>query len=151
MANATGAEDQYELKRFVEAQEEVYARALAEIKRGRKQSHWMWFIFPQIEGLGSSATARFYSIKSRQEAKAYLDHPVLGQRLIECSEVLLRLKGKSASEIFGYPDDMKLRSSMTLFATVSPADSVCHRVVDQYFGGNMDQKTLDILKEQSAS
>src|SRR5882724_8289609 len=86
---------------------------------GQKESHWMWFIFPQIDGLGSSSTARFYAIKSSQEAKAYLKHPVLGRRLIECSEALLQLKGKSASEIFGFPDELKLRSSMTLFATVS--------------------------------
>ena len=106
---------------------------------------------PADRGPGSSSTARFYSIKSREEAKAYLEHPVLGKRLIECTETLLRLKGKSASEVFGFPDDLKLGSSMTLFATVSEPDSVFHRVLDQYFGGRMDQKTLELLKSQQNS
>ena len=145
MATAKQPQDPFDLNRFVQAQEDVYPRALSEIKRGRKTSHWMWFIFPQIDGLGYSSTARFYAIKSREEARAFLQHPVLGQRLTECSEPLLQLKGLSASEIFGYPDDMKLRSSLTLFATVSEPGSVFHRVLDQYFGGEMDEKTLQIL------
>ena len=113
-------EDPFDLSRFVKAQDGVYERALKEIKRGEKQSHWMWFIFPQIDGLGSSSTARFYSVKSGPEAKAYLDHPLLGPRIIECSQVLLRIQGRSASDIFGYPDDLKLRSSMTLEYAPAP-------------------------------
>src|SRR5690348_3268527 len=118
MANVAGADDRFDLDRFVRAQEEVYCRALSEITLGRKRSHWMWFIFPQIDGLGCSSTAKFYAIKSKDEAKAYLNHPRLGKRLNECAEALLKIKGKSATEIFGYPDDLKLRSSMTLFASV---------------------------------
>ncbi len=137
--------DPFNLNRFVEAQSGIYARALAEIKRGCKQSHWMWFVFPQIEGLGHSSTARFYAIKNREEAVAYLKHPVLGQRLAECSGVLLNLKEMSASEIFGYPDDLKLRSSMTLFASISEANSPFSNVLDRYFGGIPDQRTLDLL------
>ncbi len=142
------SQDPFGLERFVEAQAEVYDRALAEIQRGDKRSHWMWFIFPQIEGLGHSSTARFYSIKSADEAKAYLNHPVLGPRLLECSEVLLRLQGLSASDIFGFPDDLKLRSSMTLFASVSEADSVFARVLQQYYQGQPDEKTLELLKHR---
>ena len=143
--------DPFELIRFVEAQDGVYERALAELKQGLKESHWMWFIFPQIEGLGSSSMARFYSIKSVNEAKAYLEHPWLGQRLIECSNALLQHSGKSASDIFGFPDDLKLRSSMTLFASISESEpeSVFSRVLEQYFAGQLDQQTLDTLKRQS--
>ncbi len=109
----------------------------------------MWFIFPQIEGLGYSSTARFYAIKSKDEAKAYLDHPMLGKRLLECSEALLNIKGKSASDIFGYPDDLKLRSSMTLFASVSEPHSVFSQVLQQYFEGQPDQRTLDLLQRSA--
>jgi uncharacterized protein (DUF1810 family) len=150
MANATGADDRFGLSRFVQAQEEVYPRALAEMKLGRKRSHWMWFIFPQIDGLGYSSTAKFYAIKSKDEAKAYLNHPLLGKRLMECAEALLKIEGKSAAEIFGDPDDLKLRSSLTLFASVSPADSVYSRVLDQYFGGEPDQRTLQLLQQQAS-
>jgi len=143
--------DHYNLNRFVEAQDEVYDQALAELRRGRKESHWMWFIFPQIDGLGRSSTARLYAIKSIDEARAYLDHPVLGQRLIECSNVLLGLKGKSASDVFGFPDDLKLRSSMTLFATVKGSDAVFSRVLAQYFEGQLDQQTLDLLNRRPSS
>ena len=138
--------DPFNLKRFVEAQDGVYEQALAELKQGRKESHWMWFIFPQIEGLGRSSTARFYAIKSANEAEAYLEHPLLGQRLIECSNVLLRHKGKSASDIFGFPDDLKLKSCMTLFASISESDSAFSRVLGQYFAGQVDQHTLARLK-----
>ena len=148
MANAAGTDDRFDLNRFVQAQEEVYPRALAEIKRGGKRSHWMWFIFPQIDGLGYSSTAKFFAIKSVHEAKAYLTHAVLGPRLIECSTVLLQLKGLSASDIFGFPDDLKLRSSMTLFASVSEADSVFSRVLQQYYQGQPDEKTLELLKHR---
>jgi len=136
----------FNLDRFVQAQEEVYPRALAEIKLGRKRSHWMWFIFPQIDGLGYSSTARFYAIKNADEALAYLNQPLLGKRLIECSEALLKVKAKSAEEIFGYPDDLKLRSSMTLFANVSPPDSIFSRVLDQYYASQPDGQTLELLK-----
>jgi uncharacterized protein (DUF1810 family) len=146
MADATGAEDRFGLNRFVQAQEGAYPRALAEIKLGRKRSHWMWFIFPQIDNLGYSATAKFYSIKSKEEAKAYLDHPLLGKRLVECTEALLKTEGKTAAEIFGYPDDLKLRSSMTLFASTSGADSAFSRVLDRYFQGEPDQRTLELLR-----
>ena len=141
--------DRFDLNRFVQAQAEVYPRALAEIRSGEKRSHWMWFIFPQIDRLGYSSTARFYAIKSKDEAKAYLNHPLLGKRLVECSEVLLGIKGKSAAEIFDYPDDLKLRSSMTLFANVSEPDSVFSRVLEQYFEGRPDQRTVDLLQAVS--
>lgn len=145
------SDDRFVLNRFVQAQEEVYPQALSEIKLGRKRSHWMWFIFPQIDGLGYSSTANFYAIKGKDEAKAYLDHPLLGKRLRECAEGLLKIEGKSAAEIFGYPDDVKLRSSMTLFASVSPADSVFSRVLAQYFQGEPDPKTLELLQQQGST
>jgi uncharacterized protein (DUF1810 family) len=145
-ANQGAKEDPFNLNRFLDAQAGVYERALAELKRSRKRSHWMWFIFPQIDGLGRSSTAKFYAIKSAAEAKAYLDHPVLGPRLIECSEVLLLSESLSASEIFGFPDDLKLRSSMTLFASISEPDAVFARVLGQYFDGQPDPQTLELLK-----
>ena len=141
-----GPKDPFDLNRFVSAQDGVYERVLQEIKRGQKRSHWMWFIFPQIDGLGSSSTARLYAIKSRAEARAYLNHPLLGPRVIECSQVLLRLQGRSASDIFGYPDDLKLRSSMTLFTSVSEPGSVFSQVLDRYYEGEPDQQTLSLLK-----
>ena len=134
-----------DLTRFLEAQRETYATALSELRYGRKQSHWMWFIFPQIDGLGSSPTARHYAIKSRDEARAYLQHPVLGPRLLECAEAVLAIEARSAREIFGTPDDLKLRSSATLFAAVSPKGSMFERVLDKYFDGQPDQKTLSLL------
>ena len=137
--------DPYDLKRFVQAQEGDYERALSEVKSGRKSSHWMWYIFPQFDGLGFSATSRRYSIKSIAEAKAYLRHPVLGQRLMKCGEAALSVKGRSAYEIFGSPDDMKLRSCATLFAHVSPSGSIFHRLLDKYFHGEPDPKTLALL------
>ncbi len=142
--------DPFDLNRFLEAQAGTYEQALAELKQGRKESHWMWFIFPQIDGLGRSPTSRFYAIKSAQEAKGYLAHPVLGQRLRECSAALLAHTGLSASDIFGFPDDQKLRSSMTLFATVAEPDSVFTRVLDHYFQGRSDQRTLALLKQQGS-
>ena len=148
-SNPPAQDDPFGLNRFLEAQAGVYERALAELKRGRKESHWMWFIFPQIDGLGRSSTARFYAIKSAKEAKAYLDHPLLGQRLIECSNALLQSRGKSASDIFGFPDDLKLRSSMTLFASISGPDSVFSRVIGQYFAGQPDQRTIELLQRES--
>lgn len=150
MANEPGAEDRFDLNRFVQAQEGVYPRALEEMRRGQKRSHWMWFVFPQIDGLGYSSTARFYAIKGKDEAKAYLRHPLLGKRLLECCEALLKIQDKSAAEIFGYPDDLKLRSSMTLFASVSEAGSLFSRVLDQYYDSQPDERTLDLLKEGSS-
>jgi uncharacterized protein (DUF1810 family) len=142
-------EDPFDLNRFLEAQVGVYDRALAELQQGRKESHWMWFIFPQIHGLGRSSTAKFYAIKTTKEAEAYLSHPVLGRRLLECSNALLNLKGTSASEIFGFPDDLKLRSSMTLFASTSAPGSVFSRVIGQYFDGRPDLRTLELLKRET--
>ena len=137
--------DPYDLNRFVAAQKYDYDRALSEIRSGRKQSHWMWYIFPQLEGLGFSSMSQRYSIKSLAEAEAYLSHLILGPRLVECCAALLLVEGRSASDIFGYPDDMKLRSCATLFAQVSPAGSVFHLVLDKYFQGSPDTKTLRLL------
>jgi uncharacterized protein (DUF1810 family) len=138
------ANDPYDLERFVQAQHD-YAQALSEIRQGRKQSHWMWYIFPQFEGLGISATSRQYAVKSIAEAKAYLAHPLLGRRLTECAEAVLRLERRSAAEIFGNPDDLKLRSSATLFAYVSSDGSVFHRIIDKYFHGQNDKTTLRLI------
>jgi uncharacterized protein (DUF1810 family) len=138
-------DDPYDLDRFMEAQARDYARALAEVRAGRKRSHWMWYIYPQYDGLGFSPTSQRYALKSLDEARAYLAHPVLGPRLIESVEAVLGVEGRSASEIFGYPDDRKLRSCATLFAQVSPAGSVFHRLLDRYFGGEPDDQTLRLL------
>ena len=139
--------DPHNLDRFVHAQEYSYAVALEEIRSGRKRSHWMWFICPQFKGLGSSPTAAHYAIRSQEEAEAYVQHPILGPRLIECAEAVLALEGKSASEVFGYPDDLKLRSCATLFAQVSPAGSVFEGLLRKYFKGEHDQATLRLLKQ----
>jgi uncharacterized protein (DUF1810 family) len=133
------------LSRFLQAQEGAYEQALAEIRSGRKRSHWMWYIFPQLQGLGLSSTSRLYAIKSLAEAEAYLNHPVLGPRLIECTEAVLGVEGGSASEIFGHPDDMKLRSCATLFTRLSPAGSVFDKLLEKYFRGQPDQRTLRLL------
>ncbi len=140
-----GEEDPYELSRFVRAQKHVYADALSEITNGRKRTHWMWFVFPQLAGLGVSATSKRYAIATVDEARAYLDHPILGPRLLECSESLLRVEGRSATAILGTPDDLKLRSCATLFASVSPPGSVFDRVLEKYYGGARDPKTLRLL------
>jgi uncharacterized protein (DUF1810 family) len=140
-----GMNDAYDLNRFLEAQEADYDRALAEIRSGRKRSHWMWYMFPQFAGLGFSSTSRYYAINSLTEASAYLNHPVLGARLRECAEAALGIEGKSAHDIFGSPDDMKLRSCATLFAQVSPAGSVFQRLLDNYFEGQPDERTLQLL------
>ena len=140
-----GDKDRFDLQRFVKAQEWVYERALGEMRRGHKQSHWMWFIFPQFDGLGFSPTTKLYSIKSITEAQAYLAHPTLGPRLLECTSAVLAHAGRSAAAIFGSPDDVKLRSSMTLFASVSPDDSVFHQVLGQFYGGQPDPQSLQLL------
>jgi uncharacterized protein (DUF1810 family) len=143
--------DEFDLGRFIEAQDApdgggtVYTRALAELTAGRKRSHWMWFIFPQIRGLGRSPVSVEYAISSREEAAAYLQHPVLGLRLKECTQLVLDVEGRSAEEIFGSPDHMKFRSSMTLFAQVSPDDDIFARALQQYFDGAPDRLTLDRL------
>lgn len=144
MASANESGDPHGLARFVEAQEQDYARALGEIRRGAKRSHWMWYIFPQFDGLGYSSTARLYAIKSLDEARAYLAHPTLGPRLVECTEAALAVEGRSAHDIFGSPDDMKLRSCATLFAAVSPPGSVFARLLDRYFEGKADERTLGL-------
>ena len=143
----TTHDDPDDLNRFVEAQSTIFEQALAELRSGHKRSHWMWFIFPQIAGLGSSPTSQYYAIRSREEAAAYLRHPILGPRLVECVAALLALQGTTASAIFGYPDDLKLRSSATLFARVSPPGSVFHQVLDRYFDGTADAKTTRLLDE----
>ena len=137
--------DPYDLNRFISAQETIYKSVLEELRRGQKRSHWMWFIFPQIDGLGNSETSRYYSIKNEHEARAYLAHPVLGPRLLQCAETVLALNGKTASEIFGFPDDMKFKSSMTLFVRVSELQNVFVRVLDKYFDGKLDTKTIDLI------
>lgn len=138
-------DDPHDLQRFVQAQTNNYQRTLSEIRAGRKRSHWMWYIFPQFDGLGSSSTSKRYAIKSTAEAEAYLRHPVLGPRLVECGEVLIALAGQSAFDIFGSPDDMKLKSCATLFAQVSVPDSVFARLLVKYFGGVPDERTLHLI------
>jgi uncharacterized protein (DUF1810 family) len=138
--------DPHDLDRFVEAQRDTYEVAMAEIRSGHKRSHWMWFVFPQIAGLGVSATSRRYAIRSRAEAEAYLAHAVLGPRLHESMETVLAVEDASALDVFGTPDDMKLRSCSTLFAAVSPPDSVFERVLTRYFAGRADETTLRLLE-----
>ena len=141
----TAQDDPHDLDRFLEAQAGDYESALDEIRRGRKRSHWMWYIFPQFEGLGFSAMAQRYAIKSIAEAKAYLAHPILGPRLVECAESVLGVGGKSATQIFGSPDDLKLRSSATLFGHVSDAGSVFDRLIAKFYGGVPDERTLQLI------
>jgi len=139
-------DDRYDLERFVEAQRRIYAGALAEIRGGLKRSHWMWFVFPQLAGLGHSSMAQRYAVHGLAEARGYLAHPVLGARLTECADALLALSGCTAHEIFGDPDELKLRSSMTLFAAAAGPDSVFARVLARYFGGAPDPRTLALLE-----
>ena len=139
------ARDPYNLMRFVDAQERDFKEALGEIRRGRKTSHWMWYVFPQLEGLGFSAISRLYAIRSIAEAEAYLHHPILGPRLSECAEAVLGVEGRSAHDIFGSPDDLKLRSCATLFACVSLPGSPFHRILEKYFHGEQDSRTLELL------
>ena len=134
-----------ELDRFLTAQEEDYKQALAEIRSGRKRSHWIWYIFPQVQGLGFSTNSVYYAIRDLQEAAAYLKHPVLGPRLIEITGALLSLPGNNPTKVMGSPDDIKLRSSMTLFSLVSGADEVFGRVLEKYFAGKRDEKTVAII------
>jgi uncharacterized protein (DUF1810 family) len=138
--------DPYDLSRFMQAQAQDYDLALSEIRAGSKQSHWMWYIFSQFRGLGFSSTSRRYAIKSLAEAEAYLRHPVLGRRLEECCEAAVGVNGRSASDLFGSPDDMKLRSCATLFARVSAPGSVFERLIDRFFEGVQDQRTLRLIE-----
>lgn len=134
--------DAYDLRRFVEAQEGVHGRALAELRAGEKRSHWMWFVFPQIAGLGSSPMAHRYAIASLAEARAYLAHPLLGERLRACTATVNALEGRSAHAVFGSPDDVKFRSSVTLFAQVAPDEALFAEALARYFGGAADPITL---------
>jgi uncharacterized protein (DUF1810 family) len=143
--SVTRPADPYDLERFVQAQERCYEQALSEIRAGQKRSHWMWYIFPQLYGLGSSPTSVRYSIRSLAEAKAYLAHPLLGPRLVETAKAVLAVEGRSAHDIFGSPDDWKLRSSATLFSLVSPAGSVFEKLLAKYFDGVRDGNTLRLL------
>jgi uncharacterized protein (DUF1810 family) len=136
----------YDLERFVSAQQRDYDRALTEIRSGQKHTHWMWYVFPQFHGLGTSPTSQKYAIRSAAEARAYLEHAVLGPRLTECAEATLSVEGRSALDIFGSPDDLKLRSCATLFASVSPEGSVFHRVLDRFFDGRTDERTTHHLQ-----
>ena len=140
-------DDPYDLQRFVSAQQHDYVRALGELRSGRKRSHWMWYILPQFRGLGFSAMSQRYAIGSVDEAKAYLRHPVLGPRLTECANALLGIPNRSATEILGSPDDLKLRSSATLFAHASPPGSEFERLLRKYWQGEPDQATLSLLRE----
>ena len=134
--------DPYDLQRFVDAQGRVYDTVVAELRGGRKRTHWMWFVFPQLRGLGSSPTAMRFAISSIDEARAYLDHELLGARLRECAGLVARIEGRSAEEIFGWPDDIKLRSSMTLFARAADDNAVFVAVLDKFYGGEEDPATL---------
>jgi len=147
--HTTTSLDAHELDRFLIAQQLHYATALQEINKGRKQTHWMWYIFPQIQGLGFSATAKYYEIKDISQASAYLDHPVLGHRLIAVSQSLLKHKESTARDIFGSPDDLKLCSCMTLFASIPIAPTLFQQVIDEFFSGIKDLKTLRVLELQS--
>lgn len=134
-----------DLQRFVEAQARVYDSVLDELRAGRKRSHWMWFVFPQLRGLGSSPTAQHYGIASLEEARAYLDHPVLGTRLRECVALVNEIQGRSAEQIFGWPDDLKLRSSLTLFARATDDNHDFLALLDKYYGGQQDPLTVERL------
>lgn len=134
------------LERFLGAQRNTYQQALAEIKNGRKQSHWMWFIFPQIAGLGFSETSKLYAIKNREEAALYIEHAILGPRLFEISKALRAIEGKTANQVFGSPDDLKLKSCMTLFSELDKANPVFEAVLAKYFNGEKDAKTLRLIQ-----
>jgi uncharacterized protein (DUF1810 family) len=137
--------DAYELDRFVEAQSPCIDRVIRELQQGYKQSHWMWFIFPQFIGLGTSSTAVRYAIRSAREARAYSIHPILGPRLVQCTELVLSVEGRTVEQIFGFPDDLKFRSSMTLFANAAIETQVFKDAIEKYFAGVPDQLTIDLL------
>ena len=137
--------DPFNLSRFVDAQRPVYGQVMNELRAGRKTSHWMWFVFPQLKGLGRSEIAMRFGIAHRAEARAYLEHPLLGPRLVECVQALLTHTGASARQILGSPDDLKLRSCLTLFNEVQPQPDVYQRTLDQFYGGKPDDRTLEML------
>jgi uncharacterized protein (DUF1810 family) len=141
--------DPYDLERFVEAQRGTYEQACAELRGGRKTGHWMWFVFPQIAGLGMSAMSQRYAIGSLGEARAYLAHAVLGARLRAICRIVLEVEGRTAEQVFGWPDDVKLRSSMTLFARATAENAEFVAVIEKYFGGKLDERTLELLGERS--
>lgn len=142
----TATQDTFDLARFLEAQADTYAQAVSELRSGRKRSHWMWYIFPQFDGLGASAVSQLYAIKSLSEAQEYLRHPVLGTRLNECTKIVNGLQGCSARQIFGTPDDMKFRSSMTLFELASEQGGEFTTAMAKYFSGERDAKTLELVR-----
>jgi uncharacterized protein (DUF1810 family) len=144
-AGVVSRPDPYDLQRFVDAQDRVFEDVCAELRAGRKESHWMWFVFPQMKGLGHSHMASHYGISSRREAEAYLEHPILGPRVRECAGLVNLVEGRSAEELFGYPDDLKFRSSMTLFAHVAQDNQVFRAALDKYFDGKPDRRTLELL------
>ncbi len=144
-------EDPFDLNRFVEAQERRYQNVVHELQRGRKTGHWIWYIFPQVEGLGFSATSRRYSISSMEEARAYLDHPVLGPRLLECAQLVMDVEGRSAEQIFGHPDCLKFRSCMTLFAHADPDARIFRDALEKYYDGAADPLTIERLESDAAS
>jgi uncharacterized protein (DUF1810 family) len=147
VGNRAETGDRFDLDRFTSAQEDVYETVLDELRAGEKRTHWIWFIFPQLDGLGRSPASKYYAIKSLEEAREYLRHPLLGKRLSECAETLLAVEGRSVSQILGDPDDLKLRSCATLFAEMAgDSDSVFVRILDRYFGGEPDQRTLEIIE-----
>jgi uncharacterized protein (DUF1810 family) len=140
--------DQFDLRRFVDAQDRVYDTVLAELRNGAKRSHWIWFVFPQLRGLGHSATAQHYGIASLNEARAYLAHPVLGPRLCECARVVAGIDGRSADDIFGWPDNLKVRSSMTLFARATDDNAEFRAVLDKFYNGEDDPATVELLSAE---
>jgi uncharacterized protein (DUF1810 family) len=139
--------DTFHLERFITAQEPVISQVLKELEQGQKESHWMWFVFPQLKGLGYSSTAQFYAIASREEARAYLGHPILGPRLRQCVELVNQVKNKSVEEIFGYPDDLKFHSSMTLFADAASDRQVFQTALEKFFQGTPDKRTLELINK----
>ena len=137
--------DPHNLQRFVDAQAPVFEQVLAELRAGRKRTHWMWFIFPQVAGLGTSPMAQRYAIFGHNEAEAYLQHPILGPRLLQCTQLVNQVSNRTMDEIFGYPDDLKFRSSITLFSAVDPTEAVFRAALDKYFAGQPDTSTLALL------
>ncbi len=139
--------DPFNLERFVQAQDPVFTEVCAQLRQGKKTGHWMWFVFPQIQGLGHSKTTQLYAISSQKEAQAYLGHPVLGPRLRECTRHVMEVEGRSIAEIFGYPDDLKFRSSMTLFAYTAAENQLFLDALKKYFGGQVDDRTVQLLEK----
>ncbi|WP_448108645.1 DUF1810 domain-containing protein [Pseudomonas azerbaijanoccidentalis] len=147
---STDQPDDFNLQRFIQAQDPVFNRVQAELNAGHKRSHWMWFVFPQFAGLGGSEMSRRYAIRSREEAQAYLEHPLLGARLRTCTQEVLNIQQRSVKAIFGHPDDLKFHSSMTLFAQVAADDSPFHQALNQYFHGILDDWTLSLMDSKQA-